>query len=452
MASPIGSQGNKNNGSSSTRQLEQFAAKLRAMSEYEFLNFQEEFLNFHLPRGGKALFQERLEVARQNAVRQSSQWSDARVAFTDVADRDSSGARLAEFILLYPGTNIFPSVHEFEKLSKSLADEVLKNWDELRHLFVNFEHTICMRWTQLTNDKRKQLLLDVWPRIALSHRPEPDVVVDNAEAFERNPFLGFAHWNSDVCMVPQINLEDLVSSEVLPVYLESRAKRHPRAFASTELLHAPLTVWKESVLWQRLDGYSTSFNSHSTLAPYVSVTKWPNQSDARRITSTQSSYHPATGVQILNIQRTIYTFLLGCCRTILNGCVTDSISTRSPLPARLEPHSVAQFPQMTTTSELFMLSPYSSPAQFNFSRMRSLVHATTTELEDHIWTLREDPEYFADTFKRHSEHRPERLRDAKGQLHPMLRKPRRSCWGLSFVMWSWILTISYISGMSLIAL
>lgn len=69
---------------------------------------------------------------------------------------------------------------------------------------------------------------------------------------------------------------------------------------------------------------------------------------------------------------------------------------------------------MITTSEVLMLSAYGSPGHLNFSHMRSLVPATATELEDHVWALREDQEYLAKTFERHSEHRPERLRDTMG--------------------------------------
>lgn len=277
-----------------TPELEQFADNLRDMSD-------EEFAAFRLSPGEDTSVEEIAEVMRQCVVRSHSFGSAARRAFTKLADSGSSGAKLAEWTILYPATDVFPPIEEFEKLTKVQADIVLGEWAEIQHTIANLGPLIRKRWTEVTTDKRMDLLLDAWPIIALTHRPELDVMFDNEQAFDKNPFLRFAAFNSGPFMVPQINLEDLVSANALPIFLETRSKQHPHAFAATGLLHAPLAKWKESSLWQKLDGYSTTFDSQTNLTPYASVIKRVNQSDARKMARTQAAHHPATGVQILRI-------------------------------------------------------------------------------------------------------------------------------------------------------
>lgn len=68
-------------------------------------------------------------------------------------------------------------------------------------------------------------------------------------------------------------------------------------------------------------------------------------------------------------------------------------------------------------------TPYQVPLQFDIVRVRVLVNAKRLELEDHIWSLREDPGYFQDFVGEWSEHRPERVLNANGSPHHVLGKP-----------------------------
>jgi hypothetical protein len=55
-------------------------------------------------------------------------------------------------------------------------------------------------------------------------------------------------------------------------------------------------------------------------------------------------------------------------------------------------------------------APYRVPAQLDLCRIESLLAARASAAEDHLWALREDPDYFAKTLFEVKEHRQEMLK------------------------------------------
>ena len=98
--------------------------------------------------------------------------------------------------------------------------------------------------------------------------------------------------------------------------------------------------------------------------------------------------------------------------------IDESVAIR-PEPAFL-PAADGLFPSLETVAAE---APYRVPAHLNVERLQSMVFAKRSAAEDHHWTLREDPGYFSDTIKAYSEHRTERLLDAKGKVHHILDQP-----------------------------
>ncbi|KAF2828658.1 hypothetical protein CC86DRAFT_196347 [Ophiobolus disseminans] len=98
--------------------------------------------------------------------------------------------------------------------------------------------------------------------------------------------------------------------------------------------------------------------------------------------------------------------------------VEDQMDTKSD-PGQLEWDNATVW----STANASIQSPYSVPAKFDFGRLHSLVSAQITDLEDHIWTLREDPGYFTETFDAFHEHRLEMIRGANGERDPALKRP-----------------------------
>jgi hypothetical protein len=64
------------------------------------------------------------------------------------------------------------------------------------------------------------------------------------------------------------------------------------------------------------------------------------------------------------------------------------------------------------------------PVNMDLARLASLISAKKSAAEDHIWALREDPGYFADTVLEIRMPRQEMLKDTAGQVHPCLTAGR----------------------------
>ncbi|CAG7932207.1 unnamed protein product [Penicillium olsonii] len=75
-------------------------------------------------------------------------------------------------------------------------------------------------------------------------------------------------------------------------------------------------------------------------------------------------------------------------------------------------------------------APYRVPAKLDLSHIESLLTARASAAEDHLWALREDPEYFARVMLEAKDHRPEMLKDLAGNSHPSFRP------GQEDIIWS----------------
>lgn len=70
---------------------------------------------------------------------------------------------------------------------------------------------------------------------------------------------------------------------------------------------------------------------------------------------------------------------------------------QSDIPIQPEPPALS-----TSETSLALLAtvaaeaPYRLPASLNLTRLKAIVAAKRSAAEDHIWSLREDPGYFAD--------------------------------------------------------
>lgn len=157
-----------------------------------------------------------------------------------------------------------------------------------------------------------------------------------------------------------------------------------------------------------------------TPTTYGRLVSWDDDHDAkeRLNISPHWAIDPGQGLLSLEIQDRIMHFLVECCRSILHD-VSELGSVANP------PHPVSSQPlaatidasEYPTTVALAIERQYRAPAAFDYKRMRSIMGAKCHEAEDHIWSLREDPSYFADTLLEWSEHRSERISSRNGKDH-----------------------------------
>ena len=80
----------------------------------------------------------------------------------------------------------------------------------------------------------------------------------------------------------------------------------------------------------------------------------------------------------------------------------------------LPPETIDDFASLAVMAKE---APYRPPANMDLARLASLIAAKSSAIEDHIWGLREDPRYFADTILENREHRHEMLLDPDGNIH-----------------------------------
>ncbi|KAJ5725631.1 uncharacterized protein N7483_006988 [Penicillium malachiteum] len=97
-------------------------------------------------------------------------------------------------------------------------------------------------------------------------------------------------------------------------------------------------------------------------------------------------------------------------------------------------------------------APYRLPAKLDLQSIKSLLSAKASAVKDHLWALREDPDYFVTVLLETNDHRLEFLKDLDGNEHPDLRRGRRqTIWAnvIRFVVSEAYYTLEIFSGLSL---
>jgi hypothetical protein len=129
-------------------------------------------------------------VRQDEALRRSSHAH--RRLFEDFSDEVGGGARLTEWFDLYPGTDFFPSPMEIRRMTRFFVDLILASWGEVVKIVTKYELVIRNRWAKKTVEERRAILLQAWPDIPKSHRPDMECQAENGEAFNMNPFRNSA--------------------------------------------------------------------------------------------------------------------------------------------------------------------------------------------------------------------------------------------------------------------
>jgi hypothetical protein len=80
---------------------------------------------------------------------------------------------------------------------------------------------------------------------------------------------------------------------------------------------------------------------------------------------------------------------------------------------------------VTSLKVISQETPYRVAAHLDFTRLKALASAERNSCEDHLWALREDSSYFAETMQALSEHGQEIVIDYQEQEHPTLKEPGR---------------------------
>lgn len=202
--------------------------------------------------------------------------------------------------------------------------------------------------------------------------------------------------------------------------LHFRGRYHPKEFVHSDVEQAALGETSGTTMPAFLNEYTMYFHRGETANTYGELVSWDDDEDAFENMTNEVGMHPGHGLQALEIQQRIYTFLVKWSRGLLQDVppLTESdILANSGPPTALA--------DITSLQIIALKAPYRIPAHLDLARLQAIASAGRNAREDHLWALREDPSYFADAMEEVSEHRQERLLDTKGQQNPTLKEPGR---------------------------
>ncbi|OJJ95933.1 hypothetical protein ASPACDRAFT_35201 [Aspergillus aculeatus ATCC 16872] len=306
------------------------------------------------------------------------------------------------------------------------SETIYTAYDTLHKILERHEATLSKRWLKRTRQQRLKVLLEAWPDMPVVHRPDLDVwrKACNGKR-ERGPRF------RDSLVWPYINQEDLVSPKAILLLLHSRGRYPPSSFAAADAVAMTFGLVSQMLMPDYLKDTSTCYMA---LNGFDENTRQYGElvicDDAKGFgRKVLKQFTPGHGLLVLEAQARLLTFLVKCCRQLLPDIPVGDFDAFPILPP----------PQIKTESEVSGFeslrlmaaeAPYRVPAQLDLGRIESLLAARTSAAEDHLWALREDPEYFASAVLGLKEHRPEMLKDLRGRDHPDLRHSRKNVfWG-----------------------
>lgn len=245
-----------------------------------------------------------------------------------------------------------------------------------------------------------------------THRP----FYDFWRQIETDPEVRVKHHSS--ILWPFINKDSLGKPTPLLLLLNSRGRHPPPFFLDTDeqYVHRAMLTdmlvdgppFPTSGMQLILRGVSSG-DVYGTLREVPNVDRgtwlhlstkdydWPT-SDIYGKKWLQNQFSTSFGMVILEIQERLMDFLVKCCHQILHDIETDNLFSDG-YPVRPEP----ELPPNTQTQriqtsllEITVEAPYRVPTRLDFANIEKLFAAKAAAAEDHIWAMREDPNYFVE--------------------------------------------------------
>ncbi|KIW99134.1 uncharacterized protein Z519_00797 [Cladophialophora bantiana CBS 173.52] len=310
-----------------------------------------------------------------------------------------------------------PEEVRWESTSRSHA--IFQSFDTLHDILQRHEATIQNRWTKRTKQQRLKILLNAWPGLPASHRPDFEAFrIESPQQRQAGTrYRGAFMW-------PYLNQEDLSRPRTLLLLLNARGRNHPSCFAAADIEAMHLGRVTQGIVPIFLNTYTVILNGISDRRKdheYGKLVSWEDDLDAFDWMHTRRQFIPGEALLILEAQERLMTFLVDCCMQILHD-IPVGLLTSDSYPIQPEPPSKSEN-NVTGHASLAVMAaeaPYRLPSKLDLSRVSSLLSAITIAKEDHLWSLREDPGYFQQCLLDRSEHRLEMVADAQGKRNPIL--------------------------------
>lgn len=327
-----------------------------------------------------------------------------------------------EIVCALYGDHLIPDalVPEIKRNGFSLRKSICEDFRMLRDIVERHESLIKRRWSRKTRAQREQVLSEAWPGIPQVHRPDFALWDDNPDILEENgPSM------KEIFVWPYINAEDLFKARLLLHFIEARARDSPWTFALCEtafcyLASLPHCVHHEEDVDKVAIRFSKEADPYTYCEPIDLNGVPPNQ-------DPNATFHdlcPRKGLVILMIQERIYSFLVGCLRQILHDCLDKALDLYSDKSLAPQESSKENEIGSASFADSILLAPYRAHNRIDFTRLRAYLAALMNNAGDHIWSLREDPEYFVERLKEIGNHSLALIKEPKGRSHPFVNMNR----------------------------
>ena len=293
----------------------------------------------------------------------------------------------------------FPTVDRARGEARGRSENIFRDWQLLTNIVERHEATIRKRWSQTTREKRKEILLGAWPGMPLSHRPDFEDFKSGGSRSQNR--------NRDAYLWPQMNVQDLTSPRLFPLFLNSRGRNNPSAFVEADYVACRFGIPCKVIKLAKLEDHVMRFAGRHTPDLYGEIC--PKLCEGRpngvcEWERAEDNIVPGAGLVILEVQERIYNVLVRCCKLILHDMSDDELADSS-IAIQPEPELALQSentlpPLATIASE----APYRLQSEFDLRRLQSIVQAKLSAAEDHLRALREDPHYFTSAFWEEANH------------------------------------------------
>jgi hypothetical protein len=202
-----------------------------------------------------------------------------------------------------------------------------------------------------------------------------------------------------------LNVEDLVKGDILPLFIQTRAHINPDIFTRSDLYQATLSIdTMPMTLLQAVE--------HQLV---LSFSKYNQQSESEsrdsqgllqlvdlpinEMLKARFLFPIHGGHLVLEAQGALYPFLVDCCKEISR--LVSSADIVNSVGVVLSPSTTKKRSSLAVE---MTEAPYRVPAALNLQHLEDLIFGQRSAAEDHIWSLREDPNYFQKTAEAYYEH------------------------------------------------
>ncbi|KAJ8131905.1 hypothetical protein O1611_g1719 [Lasiodiplodia mahajangana] len=296
------------------------------------------------------------------------------------------------------------SLAEVRETAEARSGNIYGSYRILQEILLRHELTIQRRWTGKTRQQRQQILLDHWPGMSATHRPD----------FQA---LRQAMW-------PYINQEDLLTPKALLLLLNARGRNPPPTFASADSDAMRLGVLSNRLSTRILGEHIMLLNGVRIAEEYGQLIALGDHPEAFSWMRSRKQFIPGEGLLVLEAQERLLRFLVDCSKQILSHIPFEDLIAPN-FAIQPEPHLKTEQESSGFDSLAVMAreAPYRVPSELDLTRIELILGGRLAAAEDHVWTLREDPAYFVEQLIELKEHRAELVKDAWGNDHPLLEIP-----------------------------